>query len=57
MAKEMTKEEALQILKDLQLWRTGKLDHFHFLVSPKKLSEAIVLATKLLEKSIEDGKE
>jgi hypothetical protein len=55
MAKEMTKEEALQILKDYQLWRTGKADYFP--VSPKKLSEAIVLATELLQKSIEDGKE
>lgn len=55
MAEKMTKEEALQILKDYQLWRTGKADYYP--VSPKKVSEAIVLATKLLEKSIEDGKE
>lgn len=38
----MTRDEALKILKDYQLWRKGKIDYFP--ISPGKLSQAIELA-------------
>ena len=51
MADKITKEEALKILEQYQLWRTGKVDWFP--VSPSKLTLAINMSIDALKEKIQ----
>jgi hypothetical protein len=52
MAEKITKEEAIKILEQYQLWRTGKVDWFP--VSPAKLTQAINISIEALKASVKE---
>lgn len=55
MANQITKEEALYILEQYQLWRTGKIDWFP--VSPSKLTLAINMSVDALKEKLQNEKD